>query len=141
MPSEPDKIVACKRTSFERRLIGDRTEAALAVLKSRGIKLGMPANLDHAGRLNGARTAAKNRTAQAIDEMSDVAELAAGINPEGATLAAIAAALDAEGYLTRKGTSWSATQVKRVLDRAAGKVPCRCHPTFLTTADRERNEP
>jgi DNA invertase Pin-like site-specific DNA recombinase len=121
---------------FERRRIGERTKEALAALKEKGEwiskksgklcrGLGTPRNLTQVGRVKGSAKAAKQRTAAAIDEMTDVAELAASLRSQGASLAAIAAGLDAEGYVTRQGTKWSATQVKRVLDRAAGKVPCR----------------
>jgi DNA invertase Pin-like site-specific DNA recombinase len=110
---------------FERRRIGERTKEALAVLKAKGVKLGTPKNLDQAGRINGARKAAKLRTAKAIDEMADIAELAANMRAGGASLTTIAAALNADGGVTRQGGNWSPTQVKRVLDRAVGKVPCR----------------
>jgi DNA invertase Pin-like site-specific DNA recombinase len=119
---------------FERRRIGERTKEALAMLKAKGVKLGTPENLHQAGRVNGAHKAAKNRTAVAVDEMSDVAEQAAAWKTRGDSLAAIAKGLNAEGYTTRKGGSWSSTQVKRVLDRAAGKVPCRRRPPAETTA-------
>jgi hypothetical protein len=44
-----------------------------------------------------------------------------------ATLRSIAAQLDAEGYVTRQGKSWCATQVMRVLNRAAmwASLACR----------------
>jgi len=103
---------------FERRRIGERTKEALAMLKAKGVKLGTPANLHQAGRLKGALKAAKNRTAKAVDEMADVAETAAKMRAEGVSLAAIAASLNADGGVTRRGSSWSATQVKRVLNRA-----------------------
>lgn len=113
---------------FERRRIGERTKEALAMLKAKGVKLGTPANLHQSGRVNGARKAAKNRTAKALDEMADVAELAITMRSQGASLATIAAALNADGGVTRQGKSWSPTQVKRVLDRAAGKIPCQRKP-------------
>jgi DNA invertase Pin-like site-specific DNA recombinase len=103
---------------FERRRIGERTKEALAMLKAKGVKLGTPENLHQAGRIKGAHKAARNRTAKAIDEMADVAETAAKMRAEGLSLNAIARALNADGGVTRKGGSWSATQVKRVLNRA-----------------------
>lgn len=49
--------------------------------------------------------------------MSDVAPIAARMSAEGSSLGAIARHHNAEGYLTRRGKSWTPTQVNRVLDR------------------------
>ena len=87
------------------------------MLKARGVKLGTPRNLTHEARVKGARHAAVERTACAVREMADVAPIAARMHAEGASLGRIAAHLNAEGYVTRKGASWRAQQVKRVLDR------------------------
>jgi hypothetical protein len=40
------------------------------------------------------------------------------LQTEGLSLHAIAERLNADGQSTRRGSAWSATQVKRVLDRA-----------------------
>jgi DNA invertase Pin-like site-specific DNA recombinase len=102
---------------FERRRTGERTKEALRILKERGAKLGTPANLTQEAREKGARVAALRSRERAVDEMSDVAEFAAKMKAEGASLRAIAAALNSARYLTRQGRPFSGVQVKRVLDR------------------------
>lgn len=111
---------------FERRRIGERTKEALAVLKARGVKLGKPENLTQAGRLTGARRAGKTHNAKAIEKTGGwIAERAGELRGQGLSFAAVADALNAEETGASQGGKWSATQIKRVLDRAAGKVPCR----------------
>lgn len=105
---------------FERRRIGERTKEALAVLKARGVKLGTPANLTHAARLEGARRSAAARSERAGREMADVAVIVAGLHAEGLSLRKIAARLNDQGEVTREGKSWGPVQVKRILDRARG---------------------
>jgi DNA invertase Pin-like site-specific DNA recombinase len=102
---------------FERRRIGERTREALAALKAQGVKLGTPANLTDEARRKGQLNSAKARIVKAVEDMSDVTDLAAKLHNKGQSLRQIAAHLDAEGYTTRKGSHWNAIQVKRILDR------------------------
>ena len=104
---------------FERRRIGERTKEALAELKLKGAKLGTPANLKQEHREKGARAATVKRRHAAIEQMSDVAELITPLRRDGMSLQHIARHLNEQEYPTRKGKRWSATQVKRVLDRMA----------------------
>jgi DNA invertase Pin-like site-specific DNA recombinase len=107
---------------FERRRTGERTKSALAVLKARGVKLGTPENLTQEARIKGAKKAARKRTSQAIEEMADVTPIAVKMRSEGHGLQSIADHLNDEGYVTRQGGNWSATQVMRILNRATRQL-------------------
>jgi DNA invertase Pin-like site-specific DNA recombinase len=103
---------------FERRRIGERTKEALAELKAKGVKLGTPRNLKQEHRVKGARVSAQRRREKAAEQMSDVLELIAPMRKQGRRLAHLARILNDQEYLTARGSTWTATQVKRVLDRA-----------------------
>jgi DNA invertase Pin-like site-specific DNA recombinase len=97
----------------ERALIATRTKAALRAAKARGVTLGNP-------RLAQAREVANSRKqAEAAQTASRVMPVIASIRRTGATsLREIAAELEARGIRTpRGGTAWTATAVKRILDR------------------------
>jgi DNA invertase Pin-like site-specific DNA recombinase len=98
----------------ERALIAARTKAALHAAKGRGVMLGNP-------RLAQAREVANSRKkAEAAQTASRVMPVITSIRRTGATsLRGIAAELEARGIRTpRGGTAWTATAVKRILDRA-----------------------
>lgn len=97
----------------EAQLISSRTKAALAARKVRGLKLGRPENLTVEARLAGAAAS----KARAVSDMRTVAAYAGALRGQGLSLRAIAAQLEAHGFMTRKGGPWNAVQVKRVLDR------------------------
>jgi DNA invertase Pin-like site-specific DNA recombinase len=97
----------------EREMISQRTKAALAAAKARGVRLGGP-KLAIATKLgNAGNRAAADRFA------ANVAPVIQQIRASGATsLRAIAAALNARGVATARGGQWNATQVMSVLRRA-----------------------
>ena len=91
----------------ERRLIGERTRAALAAAKARGVVLGRH------GRVLGAQ-----HNAAAREHAATLEPLIRRAQSEGAiTCRAVAAFLNAGGILTREGGRWHPASVARVLRR------------------------
>ncbi|MCK2054760.1 recombinase family protein [Methylobacterium sp. 37f] len=88
----------------ERDLISERTKAALAAARARGVRLGT-----------------NEKRVQRAD--AHAASLAAVLNElrlQGITSTrAVAAALNAQGIVSPGGTQWSAMAVKRLMDRLA----------------------
>ncbi len=109
----------------EAKAISDRTKAALAAAKARGVKLGSarPGHWDgrEKARLEGlakARTAAAvDRTERATEAYADLCPSMIDMRAKGMTLAAIAEHLNSEGHTTRRGKPWNPVQVSRVLER------------------------
>lgn len=110
----------------EARAISDRTKAALAATKARGVLLGSARPGHWAGReqarLNGlakARAvAATVRTERAEQAYADLLPTMLEMRANGMTLAAIAERLNSGGHTTRRGKPWNPVQVARVLERA-----------------------
>ena len=103
----------------EREAISKRTKEALAVARSRGVRLGNPngaAALRRAGKGGAPLRAAIARNADR--HAQDLAPVVADIRAGGATsLRAIAAELNARGMLTRRGGRWHVSTVTNLLDR------------------------
>ncbi len=98
----------------ERRMISERTRAALAARKRQGAKLGNPTNLAQAGLMGAASTA---EGARCFTE--NVAPIIQQIRASGVgSLRGIAAVLNTRGVRTARGGRWAATQVQAVLARA-----------------------
>jgi DNA invertase Pin-like site-specific DNA recombinase len=102
----------------EAKVISERTKAALAAAKRRGVKLGgfrAGARLTVKARQAGCAARAESANAKASDYAGVIAELQA----TGTTsLAGIAAALNERGIPTASGRgTWQAVQVSRVLAR------------------------
>ena len=102
----------------ERRMISERTRAALAVRKGQGARLGNRTNLAEAQALGTARTAAAARRFA-----ENVAPIIQDVRASGVvSLRAVAVALNACGVRTARGGRWAATQVGAVLARV-GAAP------------------
>lgn len=104
----------------EREQISERTVAALAAAKARGVKLGNPNLRPGNGSRASARAARAARTRRSNEHADDVspyidAALAAGCK----TLGDLARALTARGIPTPGGAlkTWGSEQVRRVLRR------------------------
>jgi DNA invertase Pin-like site-specific DNA recombinase len=103
----------------ERRAISERTKAALAAAKARGVKLGgRVENLKNAEL--GRQKAAEARHAKAASRIADLAPIVEAIRSEGITSATgIAKALNERGIPTTRGGRWQAVQVQRILRSAS----------------------
>ncbi len=98
----------------ERRLISERTKAALAIRKANGTKLGNPINICEAGDMGRVTLAA------AADEHArGLLSVLRTVRAEGLiTLAAITSALNERRIPTPRGASWHVSSVANLLARA-----------------------
>ena len=98
----------------ERRLISERTKAALAIRKASGTKLGNPRNIREAGEVG------RSSLIDAADEHArSLLPLLRAIRAEGAqSLRAITAALNDRKVPTARGARWHASSVMNLLARA-----------------------
>lgn len=98
----------------ERRAISERTRAALAAAKARGVRLGSPDPRK-------AAVIGVQRQRERADQLAEsVSPVIAGIRAAGVTtLTGIAEALNARGIPTARGGNWYASTVKNVIARVA----------------------
>ena len=98
----------------ERRLISERTKAALAAKKATGAKLGNPHDLGSAG-IRGRQM----QSAAADEFVAGLLPLVRAIQNSGAdTLEAITGALNDRGVRPARGTRWYVSSVSNLLARA-----------------------
>lgn len=102
----------------EAQAISERTRAALATAKARGIRLG--GFRGRAGTCNDLAKARAARIAQADRRAADLAPMIQAIRSDGTTSAGkIAAVLNERRITAPRGGAWCAVQVRRVLSRPA----------------------
>ena len=111
---------------LEAGLVSERTKAALAAAKARGVKLGgdrgyrpttPPDWASGAKASTEARVRAADHAAHRVESSINEVRMALGTD---ASLQAIARALTERGVPTARGGAWTATAVKRVLARTEG---------------------
>ncbi len=100
----------------ERRLISERTKAALAQRKAQGKRLGNPSTATKAAELGRvAQTSEADHFAANVFPIVDTIR-ASGVN----TLAGIAEALNARGIRSPRGASWRVSSVQNLIARVGG---------------------
>ena len=106
----------------EHEAISRRTKKALAAAKARGVKLGSDrGNLDPAARAKAIAASRATRLAKACQQAADLKPVIEDLRAAGATSPhQLAAGLNWRGIRTARGGLWSATQVRRVLERMDG---------------------
>jgi DNA invertase Pin-like site-specific DNA recombinase len=107
----------------EREMISDRTRAALAAARARGVRLGNPRL--RPGSPQAAARASQAKAELAVQRAADVRPVIEQARKAGASsLGEIAAALTARGIRTPLGkTRWRPVQVQRVLAKTGAAVP------------------
>jgi DNA invertase Pin-like site-specific DNA recombinase len=100
---------------YERALIRARTRGALAAKRAKGEKTGGAAPFGFAVADDGVHLVAVEDEQRTIARARELAD--------GRSLRAIAAALTAEGRLSRTGKPFAAMQVARMLERVEGQRP------------------
>ncbi|OJX79947.1 recombinase family protein [Magnetospirillum sp. 64-120] len=103
---------------LEAGLISQRTKAALAAAKARGVKLGSPGNLTADGRARGSEVGRAVSVQRADRWAADLAPTLNHLVAQGITSATdIAAKLNQAGVPAARGGKWQAVQVQRLLAR------------------------
>jgi len=101
---------------YERQQIADRTRAALAQAKKRGVQLGGDRGNIMDIQRKGSRAGNAVRSAMARQRTQDLAPILEDLKASGCeTLAQFADGLNQRGIRTARGAQWSPAQVYRIL--------------------------
>lgn len=103
----------------ERKVIGDRTKTALAVLKGRGVVLGINAHKEESSKTKARLAAAAAKKAYSDEFAAKVAPTLALLRRAGLTYEGMASELNRMKVPTMKGGMWYASTVSNVLKRVA----------------------
>lgn len=109
----------------ERRMISERTKAALQAAKARGKVLGSPRNLNAVAAEAGRKKGVRARQIKADDFAKCVIPIIQGINQQsGMSLRKIAGELNAKNILTARGKAgrWTAAAVRNLIARQSRMV-------------------
>lgn len=120
MPEANEMVVGIMAVvaQAERKMISERTKAALAAAKKRGVKLGNP-NLTNKARRQGNAASAHAKVLRATQRATDVAPTIRELMAAGATsLRQVAAGLNALDVPSPQGGQWHASSVRNALRRA-----------------------
>jgi DNA invertase Pin-like site-specific DNA recombinase len=99
----------------EGRAISERTKAALAAAKARGIKLGWSIPERASEQRQAAKKGAAVNKALALAHAENVLPMIQQTRAEGASLRQIAMKLNARGVKTARGGKWHATTVRNII--------------------------
>jgi DNA invertase Pin-like site-specific DNA recombinase len=106
---------------YEAKLISERTKAALAQAKRRGVQLGGDRGNILRIQRKGSRAGNVVRSAKARQRSADLLPVIDSIRGEGVTsLRQIADGLNTKGIPAPRGGAWSAVQVLRVINHSTG---------------------
>lgn len=111
----------------EAERISQRTKAALAAAKERGVKLGEAGSKNLSNRLEGSRKGNIRKTEKADQTALTLSNVVVPLRNQGLSLRAIARHLNEASIPTARGGSWQPPQVRRLLDRLSrlGKLDSR----------------
>jgi DNA invertase Pin-like site-specific DNA recombinase len=107
---------------YESKLVSERTKAALAVAKARGVRLGGPRS-GFTDLPAAVAASVKTRKAKALASALDVAPIIWEMLAEGRTQKEIAAELTRRLIPSPRKSSWDATGVGRVMRLTRGALP------------------
>lgn len=110
-------------SELEAAFISQRTKAALAAAKARGVKLGNPQNLKDQDRLKGNRVSAMARGLASGRRKEELLAVVSNlVVTQRMSLRKAASTLNARGIPAIRGGRWTATQVSRIVKHRKPKA-------------------